>query len=176
MVLKLAANLDSSEQNGKPEAMKKTSDYISRLARECQTANVLRAKEAEFTSEFIAWIENELKRKFTFITEDKSISTLSNVCTNRPKSIEPVFYNIVYCVLERYGVLYRHKSRKRILSFDEYCTVTGNNRKTLSRGATIFYTPQKVREIWLQNDEDGGLLLEIIIKIANEIAEKINEF
>lgn len=153
--------------------MKQRLAYLSRLANECQTAKELKAKDFEFTPNFLAWVETELKSKFTFETSDKSASTLSNVCTHRSKSIEPVFYNIVYCVLERYGVQYRHKSRKRTISFDEFCALTGNNRQTLSRGRTIFYTTEKIQEIWLKDDESGGLLLDIVIRIAKEIEEKI---
>ena len=172
-VFELATSFNHSEQNGKPEAMKQRLAYLSRLAHECQIAEVLRAKEFEFTPDFLAWIETELKRTFTCETSDKSIPTLYNVCTHRSKSIELVFYNIVYCVLERYGVQYRHNLRKRTISFDEFCKLTGNNRKTLSRGETIFYTKNKIQEFWQKDKESGGLLLEIIIKIAKEIERKV---
>lgn len=153
--------------------MKQRLAYLSRLANECQIAEELRKKEFEFTPNFLAWIETELKRTFTCETSDKLTPTLYNVCTHRSKSIEPVFYNIVYCVLERYGVQYQPNSRKRTISFDEFCNLTGNNRKTLSRGKTIFYTPKKIQEIWQKDKESGGLLLDIIIQIAKEIEEKV---
>ena len=154
-VLELAASFNPSERNGQSEAMKQRLAHLGRLANECQIAEELKTKEYKFSPIFLAWVETELKRKFTYETSDKSAPTLFNVCTHREKSIEPVFYNIVYCVLERYGVQCQHKSRKRIISFDEFCNITGNNRQTLSRGQTIFYTTNKIQEIWLKDTESG---------------------
>lgn len=174
-VLKLATNLTPSEENGQSGAMEKKLAHISRLAHECQIAEELKKREHKFTPNFIAWVKDELKLKYTYKTSDKLAPTLFNVCKYRERSIVPVFYNIVYCVLERYGVQYQHKSRKRTISFEEFCALTGNNRKTLSRGQTIFYTPNKIQEIWLKDNESGGLLLDIVIRIAKEIEEKIKE-
>lgn len=174
------------EQNGQPEAMKKRLVYLSSLSIDCQRINKLKSeREFEFSPNFLAWVETELKSKFTYHTLDQNALTIYNVVgLFRQKSVEPVFYNVVYCVLERYGFHYRHKCRKCILSFDAFCTLTGNDRKTLSRIDTIKYTKKNIPEIWLRdkdtflpaNKEKWELLQEIIIRIAKEIEEKSNEF
>lgn len=123
------------EQNVLPEVMKSKFDLMQRLAHECKVASELKAKKYEVTDDFFTWVE-DLKIKYC-VTKDSDTQERKLTKIIRHKNVDGVFYNIVYCILERFEVYRKHDCRKVPLSYDEFCKIIRKNRKTLSRKETI---------------------------------------
>lgn len=190
-VYKLIEDFYLPEENGQSGAKNRIAvenklKYIKRLAKEDRLAEELEG--TEFTPEFLAWIKKELINKYTCKSTDnseKEALTLYNLSClgKRQKSIESVFYNIIYCVLLHYGFHYQREIRKEPLKFHVFCNITGNNHKTLSRKGTIHYTKEDITRIWRCDKdsflegkkEEWTLLQDIIIDIAEEIAKYFNK-
>lgn len=150
-----------------PESMKRKFDLLKRINNENLIAAKLRELKFELSGEFVDWIKKGLLNKFT----DKETGELYSAIT-RKQSVEGIFYNIVYCIIERFGFCYQCETRKRLISKDTFCTLVGADRKTLSRKQTIFYTTEKIKQIWLSDSEKDENVRTVILKIAEEIVKK----
>ena len=149
-----------------PKEMMSKFDLMKRLASENIKAHQIRIRQIELPLDFIPWVRK--------IIADKYINQIANA--DRRHNPENILYNIVYCVLERFGIRGKCDKRSRLISYDMFCTLFNKNRKTLSRGCTLIYTAERIREIWITEDtgpdNSWPALRNIITSIFNDIYSK----
>lgn len=138
------------------------------LASDCMVATKIRSRNYEYTDKLNAWIKvdllNEYKERI-----DKAIK-------RSEKSKENIFFNIVYCILERWHIRCRCQSRLRLISKDKFCELVGKDRKTLNRRQTIYFTTDRISQEWLYTEiKDDNSIQKLLSDISNTIKEKIEE-
>lgn len=148
------------------EAMRKKFDTIKLLADDCKMANEIRNRDYEYTDELNAWIKEDLLKEFK--------ERIDRAVKRSETSRQGVFFNIVYCILERWQVKFKCKSRLRLISKDKFCELVGKDRKTLNRRQTIYYTTERISQEWLYSEiKDNHSIQKLLSDISHAIRDKI---
>lgn len=150
------------------EAMRKKFDAMKLLANDCMVANEIRSRNYEYTDKLNAWIKEDLLKKFK--------ERIDRAVKRSETSRQGVFFNIVYCILERWQLKFKCKSRLRLISKDKFCELVGKDRKTLNRRQTIYYTTDRISQEWLYSEiKDDNSIQKLLSDISHTIQKKIKE-
>lgn len=136
------------------------------LANDCKVANEIRSRNYEYTDDLNAWIKVELLNEYK--------ERIDNTVKRSETSRQGVFFNIVYCILERWQIKCKCQSRLRLISKDKFCELVGKDRKTLNRRQTIFYTTERISQEWLyQEIKNDDSIQSLLSDISEAIRQKL---
>lgn len=151
------------------EAMRKKFDAMKLIANDCKVANEIRSQNYEYTDRLNAWIKEELLNEYK--------ARIDKAVKRSETSRQGIFFNIVYCILERWQIKFKCQNRLRLISKDKFCEFVGQNRKTLNRSQTIYFTTERISQEWMYSEiKDDNSIQKLLSDISHSIKEKLIEF